>query len=99
MKALILNFAAFDSNKDPKNPKSYFRFDMYDTEGKALYNIFTEQRFLPTPGGEIPREDEFPRTAELRFRIEQYRTREGKTAFAPRVDEILSWKSVDLKKL
>ena len=40
-KMLILNFAAFDSNKPGKEPKSYYKFDMFDIETKQLLNIFT----------------------------------------------------------
>lgn len=100
MKALILNFSAFDK-KDKS--ASYYRFDMWDVESKSLYNIFTEQRFMSLPDGLIPSDAElrttFPRTAEVDFRIRQFRTKDGKLAFAPAVDAIVSWKPVDLKKV
>ena len=101
MKALILNFSAFDGKKDTS--KHYFRFDIFDIEGKALYNMFQEQRFTVIPDGVIPstqeQQETFPRVAEVDFTIDQYRTKEGRMAFQPRVNAIKSWKYVDLKKL
>lgn len=101
MKALILNFAAFSGRKDPD--KSYYRFDMWDIEGKAFYQIFTEQQYMAVPDGVVPNQKEcretFPRLADVDFQIQQYQTREGKTAFSPRVNSINKWKSVDLSKL
>lgn len=101
MKALILNFAAFSGKKDPN--KQYFRFDMFDLESKMLYNIFQEQQYTAIPDGVIPNQQEqvdtFPRVADVDFSVDQYRTREGKQAWMPRVRAIRSWKTVDLKKL
>lgn len=101
MKALILNFAAFGGKKDAS--KAYVRFDMFDIESKALYNIFQEQAYTAIPDGVLPTADEqrdtFPRIAEVDFQVRQYRTKEGKTAWAPQVPGIRSWKPVDLKKL
>ena len=101
MKALILNFSAFSGKKDPE--KSYFRFDMFDCEGKALYEIFQEQQYTAIPDGVVPslaeQRDTFPRIADVDFSVDQYRTREGKQAWQPRVRAIKSWKQVDLKKL
>lgn len=100
MKALILDFSSFDS-KDKS--KSYYRFDMWDIEAKALYNIFTEQQYMSVPDGEIPDNntcrETFPRIADVDFSIQQYRNKEGKIAWSPRVNAIRSWKSVDLKKI
>lgn len=101
MKAIILNFAAFGGKKDTN--KSYYRFDMYDIEGKALYNIFQEQQYTAVPDGVIPtekeRNEDFPRTADIDFRIRQFTTKEGKPAFAPQVVAIRSWKKLDLTKV
>lgn len=101
MKALILNFAAFAGRKDPE--KAYYRFDMWDIEGKAFYQIFQEQQYTGVPDGVVPsakeQKETFPRIAEVDFRVQQYTTREGKTAWQPRVESILTWKPVDLKKL
>lgn len=101
MKALILNFASFNGKQDPN--KSYYRFDMFDLEGKALYNIFQEQQYTEVPDGVVPSQqdqrDTFPRVAEVDFSVDQYRTREGKTAWQPRVRAIKSWKQIDLKKI
>lgn len=101
MKAIILNFAAFDGKKDTS--KQYFRFAMFDCEGKALYEIFQEQQYTEIPQGTIPnsqeQEETFPRTAEVDFSVDQYRTKEGKQAWKPRVRAIKSWKPIDLKKL
>lgn len=100
MKALILNFAAFGGKKDAN--KAYFRFDMYDVEEKAMYNIFQEQAYTPIPDGVIPSDaeqrDTFPRAADVDFVVRQYRTKEGKQAWAPQVRAIKSWKPIDLKK-
>ena len=99
-KMLILNFAAFDSKK---NDKSYYKFDMYDIERKELHSIFTEQQYCATPGGEVPSPAEqrsgFPKIAEVDFTFRQYTDSEGKVRYAPNVQGIESWKSVDLKKL
>lgn len=101
MKAIILNFAAFDGKKDTS--KHYYRFAMYDCEGKAFYEIFQEQQYTEIPGGVIPtpqeQEETFPRTAEVDFSIDQFRNKEGRMQFAPRVKAIKSWKPLDLKKL
>lgn len=100
MKALILNFSSFDK-KDKS--ASYYRFDMWDIEGKQLIPIFTEQQYLEIPDGEIPdnrtSRDTFPRVADVDFKIVQYRTQDGKTGWSPRVDAIRSWKTVDLKRI
>lgn len=105
-KMLILNFAAFDSKKsDPKTGeiKSYYRFNMFDIERKELHEIFTEQKYCGTPGGEVPSPAEcrsgFPKIAEVDFTFQQYTDKEGKIRYAPRVNGIESWKPVDLKKL
>lgn len=101
MKALILNFAAYGGKKDTN--KAYVRFDMFDIEGKALYDIFQEQAYTAIPDGAVPtpneQRDTFPRIAEVDFQVRQYHTKEGKTALAPQVLGIRSWKPVDLKKL
>lgn len=101
MKALILNFAAFAGKKDPN--KQYFRFDIFDLEAKMLYNIFQEQQYTAIPDGAIPTQQEqvgtFPRVADVDFSVDQYRTKEGRTAYQPRVRAIRSWKTIDLKKL
>lgn len=101
MKAIILNFAAFDGKKDTS--KHYYRFAMYDCERKALYEIFQEQQFTGIPDGTIPspqeQEETFPRAADVDFNIDQYRNKEGRIQFAPRVKAIISWKPIDLKKL
>ena len=101
MKALILSFSAFNGKKDPS--KAYFRFDMFDLEGKMLYNIFQEQQYTAIPEGTIPspqeQVDTFPRVAEVDFSVDQYRTKEGRTAYQPRVRAIKFWKTIDLKKL
>lgn len=101
MKAIILNFSAFGGKKDPN--KAYYRFDMYDIEGKALYNIFQEQQYTGIPDGVIPtdkeRSEDFPRIAEVDFRIRQFLTKENKPAFAPQVVAIKSWKKLDLTKV
>lgn len=104
-KMLILNFAAFDSKKVDKdgNFKSYFKFDMYDIERKELHSIFTEQRYCATPDAVVPGPEEcrsgFPKVAEVDFTFNQYTDSEGKVRYAPRVNSIDSWKTVDLKKL
>lgn len=102
-KALILNFAAFDSNKPGKEKKSYYKFDMFDVETKQLLNIFTEQQYCGVPDGEVPSAAEqrsgFPKIAEVDFHFNQYTDSEGKVRYSPRVDAIVSWKSIDLKKL
>lgn len=101
MKAIILNFAAFDGKKDTS--KHYYRFAMFDCEGKALYEIFQEQQYTDIPDGVIPsakeQEETFPRVAEVDFSIDQFRNKEGRMQFAPRVRGIKSWKPLDLKKL
>lgn len=101
MQALILNFAAFNGKKNPD--KSYYRFVMFDLEGKALYEIFQEQQYTSIPGGVIPsvqeQKDTFPRVADLDFSVDQYRNHEGKQAWAPRVRSINSWEPCDLKTL
>ena len=101
MKALILNFAAFDGKKD--SSKHYFRFVMYDIKAKAIYEIFQEQQYTAIPDGAIPtqkeQEETFPRKAEVDFSIDQFRNKEGRMQFAPRVRAINSWKQVDLEKL
>lgn len=98
MKALILDFSAFD-NKE--KTKSYYRFNFWDLESKALYAIFTEQQYLPIPDGVIPDKKEcretFPRIADIDFSIQQYRTKEGKTAWSPRVSSINSWRKAEIK--
>jgi len=100
MKALILNFSSFDS-KDKS--KSFYRFDMWDVDSKQLFNIFTEQQYMSVPDGEIPdnksARETFPRVADVDFSIQQYRTKDGRTAWSPRVNGINSWKFVDLKKI
>ena len=104
-KMLILNFAAFDSKKIDKDgiPKSYYKFNMFDIERKELHEIFTEQKYCGTPGGEVPSQAEcrsgFPKIAEVDFTFNQYTDNEGKVRYAPRVNSIDSWKTVDLKKL
>ncbi len=99
-KMLILNFSAFDSKK---NNKSYYKFDMYDIESKQLLNIFTEQQYCGTPGGEVPSDAEmrsgFPRIADVDFSFRQYTDSEGHVRYSPQVNAIMSWKQVDLKKL
>lgn len=104
MKALILNFAAFDGKKDTsKPPKHYYRFAMFDCEGKALYEIFQEQQYTEIPDGAIPtpeeQKDTFPRIADVDFSIDQFRNKQGRMQCALRVRAIKSWKQVDLKKL
>ena len=102
---LILNFSAFNSKKldEEGNPKSYYKFLMFDIERKEVHEIFTEQRFCATPGGEVPSSAEcrsgFPKIAEVDFTFNQYTDSEGKVRYAPRVNSIDSWKAVDLKKL
>lgn len=102
-KMLILNFAAFDSNKPGKEKKSYYKFDMFDIETKQLLNIFTEQQYCGIPDGVIPSAAEcrsgFPKIAEVDFNFNQYTDSDGKVRYSPRVNAILSWKTVDLKKL
>ena len=104
-KMLILCFSAFDSKKLDENgkKKSFYKFLMYDIERKELHEIFTEQRFCATPGGEVPSPAEcrsgFPKIAEVDFTFNQYADSEGKVRYAPRVNSIDSWKPVDLKKL
>ena len=99
--AIILNFAFFNGRKDPS--KSYYRFDMYNLEDKQLYPIMQEAAYMEIPGGEVPsREDcvnTFPRKAELDFSFEQYRNKEGRTVFSPRVSAIKSWKTINLKAI
>lgn len=101
MKALILNFAAFNGKKDPD--KSYYRFLMYDLDGKAVYEIFQEQQYMSIPDGVIPSVDDqkntFPRVADLDFSVDQYRNREGKQAWSPRVRAIRAWEPCDLNNL
>ena len=99
-KMLILNFSAFNSSA---KQKSYYKFSAYDIEQKTLYDFFTEQQYCGTPGGEVPSETEFrsgfPKIAEVEYNFRQYQDNEGKTRYAPNVQQIVSWKSVDLKKL
>lgn len=98
MKALILTFGAFDNKQ---KTKSYFKFSFWDIEGKAMYDIFTEQQYMEIPDGVIPTPEEikkeFPKIAEIDFKIQQYTTKEGKIAYAPRVDAIHSWKKYEIK--
>lgn len=97
---LILNFASFDSKK---KDKSYFKFDMYDIEQKQLFNIFTEQQYCGTPGGEVPSDAEcrsgFPKIADVDFIFRQYTDNEGRVRYSPQVNAIKTWKSVDLNKV
>lgn len=101
MKAIILNFAAFGGKKD--TTKAYYRFDLFDIEEKALYHFFQEQAYTPIPDGVIPSDKDiretFPRVADVDFVVRQYRTKEGKQAWAPQVRAINAWKPIDLKKL
>ena len=73
-KMLILNFAAFDSNKPGKEKKSYYKFDMFDVETKQLLNIFTEQQYCGIPDGEVPSAAEqrsgFPEDCRGRFQFQ-----------------------------
>lgn len=98
MKALILNFSAFD-NKD--KTKSYFKFGMFDLEQKQLYDYFTEQKFCAIPNGEVPNKEDiaktFPRIANVDFSIVQYTNKECKIVYQPRVNAILDWKKAEIK--
>lgn len=98
-KMLILNFAAFKSKKD----KDYYKFDMFDLETKQLLNIFTEQQYCGVPDGAVPSDAEcrsgFPKIADVDFSFRQYTDNEGHVRYSPQVNAILSWKTVDLKKL
>ena len=48
MKALILNFRSFAGKKETNKDKLYFTFDMYDIEGKVLYNRRSLPSLVPT---------------------------------------------------
>lgn len=102
-KMLILNFAAFDSNKPGKEPKSYYKFDMFDIETKQLLNIFTEQQYCGLPNGEVPSAADcrsgFPKVADVDFSFRQYNDSEGRVRYAPQVNAITNWMPADLKKL
>lgn len=99
-KMLILNFSAFTGGKDQK---SFFRFEAYDIEQKALYPFFVEQQYCAIPDGVIPtmqeQRDTFPRIADVIYSFRQYNDKEGRLRYAPNVQQIVSWKSVDLKKI
>jgi len=99
-KMLILNFSAFTGGKDQK---SFFKFEAYDIEQKTLYPFFVEQQYCAIPDGVIPtlqeQRDTFPRIADVVYSFRQYNDKEGRLRYAPNVQQIVSWKSVDLKKL
>lgn len=98
MKALILNFASFDNKS---GDKSYYKFDLFDLESKQLYPMFTEQKFMSIPDGEIPSKDDqrktFPRMADVDFVVSQYTDKEGHIVYRPQVNAILSWKKAEIK--
>lgn len=99
--AIILNFAFFNGRKDPS--KSYYRFDMFNIDDKKLYTIMQEAAYVEIPNGEIPSKEDcsntFPRKAELEFSFDQYRDKEGRTVYSPRVRAIKSWKTINLKAI
>lgn len=95
MQALILTFSCFTAKDDPS--KSYTRFDMYDIENKALYDIFTDTTQLSIPGGAVPNENELPLLADVDFSFRKIQ-KDGKTSYSPMVKKIISWKHIDLAK-
>ena len=103
MKALILNFRSFAGKKDNNKDKLYITFDMYDIEGKVLYNIFQDSTQISLPDGVVPtREDvekNFPMMADLETRISQSAGQNGRPQFRFYVDKIKSWKPAELRKL
>lgn len=103
MKALILNFRSFPGKKENNKDKLYITFDMYDIEGKVLYNIFQESTQISLPDGVVPnREDvekNFPMIADLETRVTQGAGQNGRPQFRFFVDKIKSWKPAELRKL
>ena len=97
MKTIILTFACFNGKED-KADKTYIRFEMYHNDDKAVYTIFTEAKYIALPDGELPKEQDLPLIADVNFRMRSY-MKDGQQRYAPVVDTINSWKSLDIKKL
>ena len=103
MKALILNFRSFPGKKENNKDKLYITFDMYDIEGKVLYNIFQDSTQISLPDGVIPNREEveknFPMMADLETRVTQGAGLNGRPQFRFFVDKVKSWKPAEFRKL
>lgn len=95
MNALILNFSSFES-KDKS--KLYLKFDLYNPAEKAVYPIFADAAFVKLPdGGIIPNSEEFPRIADVDFRMRQFFGKDNTVQYRPDVKEVFKWQKADIK--
>lgn len=93
MNALILNFSSFESkDKD----KLFIKFDLYNPAEKVVYPIIADPAFVKMPDGVVPNGDDFPRIAEVDFRMRQF-NKDGFTQYRPDVREIFKWQKADIK--